>query len=230
MQATQALVLYRTSIGKKIIMAVTGLVWIGFVFAHMYGNLKVFGGAAAFNDYAHGLRTLGKPIFGYGHMLFVARIALVASIFLHVWSAYSLTQKARKARPTDYQARKVIQANYASLTMRWGGLVLGLFIIFHLMHFTWGTPGVHNDFIHGEPYHNLVTGFQFLPAVLFYILAVSALAFHLYHGAWSMFQTLGINSNSLSGPIRGLSIGLALTAWVGFISVPLAVTFGFVTL
>jgi len=230
MQATQALVLYRSSIGKKIIMAVTGLIWIGFVLSHMYGNLKVFLGSDYFNDYAHGLREIGAPIFGHGHLLFVARIVLVLSVVLHVWSAYSLYQKARKARPTDYKARKVVQANYAALTMRWGGLVLALFIIFHLMHFTWGTPGIHNDFIHGDPYHNLVSGFQFLPSVIFYIVAVSALAFHLYHGAWSMFQTLGICNRQLSGPLHAFSLLLAIATWAGFVSVPLAVTFGFVQL
>ena len=208
----QAVALFRSSIGKKIIMALTGLVWIGFVFFHMYGNLKVFQGALYFNEYAHGLRELGAPIFSHGHLLFVARIGLLVSMVLHVWSAITLTQQARKARPNDYKMRKVVQANYASLTIRYGGMVIAFFLIYHLMHFTWGNA--HTDFILGDPYHNLVTGFQSAPAVFFYFLAVSTLGLHLYHGTWSMLQTLGLSSKSLRMPLRLAGLGLAGVLWV----------------
>jgi succinate dehydrogenase / fumarate reductase cytochrome b subunit len=216
----------RTTIGKKIIMAVTGLVWLGFVLLHMYGNLKAFGGAAYFNEYAEGLRAVGAPIFGHLHLLTVARLVLVGSIVLHVWAAVTLTQQAQRARPRNYTLKKRVQANYASLTMRWGGAVLFLFIVYHLMHFTWGIRVAPGEFIHGDAYGNLVRGFQFWPVTVFYLVAVSALAFHTYHGGWSLFQTLGLNNENTEKPLRGLAFGLALLLGVGFAIVPVAVMIG----
>ncbi len=227
----QAVALYRTSIGKKAVMAVTGLIWIGYVVMHMYGNLKAFQGPVYFNEYAEGLRELGAPVFGHLHLLTIARIVLLVSIVLHVWSAWSLYQQARYARPFGYAERKVVQANYASLTMRLGGTVILLFIIYHLMHLTWGVPLVHPDFVRGDPYHNLVTGFQFVPAAIIYIIAVIALGFHLYHGTWSMFQTLGLSRRryeQFEQPIRALSWLLAILVPAGFASVPIAVLLGII--
>jgi succinate dehydrogenase / fumarate reductase cytochrome b subunit len=224
----QAAALYRSSIGKKAVMAVTGLIGIGYVVLHMYGNLKAFQGAEAFNHYAEGLRTLGAPIFGYLHLLTIARIVLVAALALHVWSAYALFQQARHARPANYATRRVVQANYASLTMRWGGTVLLLFVVYHLMQLTWGVPGVHSDFVRGDAYHNLVVAFQSWPAVLVYLVALVALGFHLYHGTWSMFQSMGMMSRDYDLPVRGLAWVLAILVPVGFAAVPIAVQFGFI--
>lgn len=226
----QAVALYRSSIGKKAIMAVTGLVWIGYVVVHMYGNLKAFQGAAYFNEYAEGLRHLGEPIFGYRHLLNVARVVLVLSLGLHVWAAWSLFKQAMAARPATYASRRMVQANYAALTMRYGGVTILLFVLFHLAHLTWGVPGIHNDFIHGDAYHNLVTGFQFLPWVIIYLLALVALGFHLFHGVWSMFQTLGLNNRDWDGVIRAVAWVLAIGVPVGFASVPIAVQLGILTL
>ena len=228
MQAAPAMMLYRSTIGRKVIMAVTGLIGIGFVFFHMYGNLKVFSGPVYFNEYAEGLREIGAPVFGHLHLLMVGRIVLVAAVILHVWSAISLTRQAQKARPVNYAHHDKQRTNYAALTIRWGGTVIFLFLIYHLMHFTWGTPGVHNDFIPGDAYHNLVSGFQFFPNVIVYLLAVSALGLHLYHGTWSMCQTLGITTRETEKPIRMLGLGLAIVIVVGFAVVPISVVAGIV--
>jgi succinate dehydrogenase / fumarate reductase cytochrome b subunit len=172
----QAVALYRSSIGKKALMALTGLIWIGYVVAHMYGNLKAFQGGEHFNEYAEGLRYLGAPIFGYLHLLTVARIGLVATILIHIWAAWSLFVMARAARPASYASRRVVQANYASVSMRFGGLVILLFILFHLAHLTWGIGPVHSDYIRGDAYHNLIIGFRSIPVVIIYLIALAALA------------------------------------------------------
>jgi succinate dehydrogenase / fumarate reductase cytochrome b subunit len=224
------LMLYRSSIGKKVIMALTGLVWIGFVFFHMYGNLKVFEGAEYFNHYAEGLRTLGAPIFGYGQLLWLARIVLLISMAAHVWAAFTLFQESQRARSTKYMRHHNLQANPAALYIRFGGVAIFAFILLHLMHFTLGN--LHPDFIPGDAYHNLVVGFQsyyYLPAIL-YIIVMIIIGFHLYHGAWSMFQTLGLNNQAYNGPLRVFSLVLSVVIAVGFAIVPLAVILGVVTL
>ncbi|MEZ4832923.1 MAG: succinate dehydrogenase cytochrome b subunit [Caldilineaceae bacterium] len=226
---TGLLGLATSTIGKKVIMAVTGLVWIGFVTFHMYGNLKVFGGAEYFNHYAEGLRELGSPVFGHTHLLWVLRIVIVVSIVLHVWAAVSLYQRALKARPRSYEMQRTVQANYASITIRYGGLVIFLFVLFHLMDLTWGTPVVHNGFVAGDPYTNVLNTFQRIPVVIVYLLALVALAFHLFHGTWSMFQTLGLNNRKYDRALRGLALALALIVPIGFAIVPLSVVFGLVS-
>ena len=224
----QAVALYRSSIGKKALMALTGLIWIGYVVMHMYGNTKAFLGSEHFNEYAEGLRVLGAPVFGHLHLLTIARIVLVAAIFIHIWAAWSLYVIARDARPSSYASRRVVKANYASLTIRYGGVVILLFVIFHLAHLTWGISPVHPDFIRGDAYHNLVIGFQSLPVVILYLVALVALGMHLYHGTWSMFQTLGLNDNSWDTALRALSLLLAIVVPVGFAVVPLAIQFGII--
>jgi succinate dehydrogenase / fumarate reductase cytochrome b subunit len=225
----QAMALYRTSIGKKVIMALTGVIWISYVVVHMYGNLKVFVGPVYFNEYAEELRYLGRPIFGHLHLLTIARIVFVVSILLHIWAALSLYRQAAKARPQSYANYRVVQADYASRTMRYGGIVIALFLLFHLAQLTWGVEAVSGEFIHGDPYHNLVSVFQSPLVVAVYLIALVMLGFHLYHGAWSMFQTLGLNSNRYDRAIRGLAILLAIVVPVGFAAVPIAVQLGVLT-
>lgn len=220
--------LYRSSIGKKVIMAVTGLMLIGFVAFHMYGNLKVFEGPESFNAYAEGLRTVGKPIFGYLHLLTLARIGLVVGFGLHIWSAWELARQRQAGRPVAYVKHTKLEANYANLTIRWGGVVIFVFLIYHLMHFTFGVPGIHPDFDGHNVYHNVIVGFQSNIVAIVYILAVLTLGFHLYHGTWSMFQTLGFNNKVYDKPLRLLGLGLAVIVTVGFISVPIAVMTGMV--
>ena len=224
----QAAALYRSTIGKKALMALTGLIWIGYVVMHMYGNLKAFQGGVYFNEYAEGLRSLGGPVFGHLHLLTIARIVLVAAIVIHVWAAYSLWLLAREARPANYASRRVVQANYASVTMRYGGTVILLFVLYHLAHLTWGVSGVHSDYIRGDAYHNLVVGFSSAPVVIIYLIALVGLGLHLFHGTWSMFQTLGLNNDDWDGPLRALAWLLAIVIPVGFAAVPIGVLFGFI--
>ncbi len=226
-----AINLYRTSIGKKVIMAITGLIGIGFVILHMYGNLKVFVGPEYFNAYSEGLRGMGAPIFGHSHLLWIGRVVLLAAVILHVWAAWSLYLEARQARSINYLKHSPVQASVASLYIRVGGVILLIFIVFHLMQFTWGVPGIHPDFSQTDVYRNVVVGFQsygYLPAI-FYLIAMAALGLHLYHGTASLFQTLGLSSRSEPQPLRAISLFLAIIVAVGFALVPLAVIFGLIS-
>lgn len=223
--------LARSTIGKKVIMAVTGLIWVGFLAFHMYGNLKVYQGAVYFNHYAESLRELGAPLFSHLHLLTVLRIIVTVAVLAHIWAAVSLTVAARNARPQSYEMKRVVQANYASITMRYGGLVIGLFLLYHLAHFTWGLiPIPPSGFVPGDAYGNLVGGFQSVFNVILYLVAVAALGLHLFHGTWSMFQTLGFNNQKYDSTLRGVALALAILISVGFAIVPLSVLFGFVTL
>lgn len=231
-----AITIYRSSIGKKAIMAISGLIGIGFLAVHMYGNLKIFLGPETFNAYAAGLRTLGEPVLAYTHLLWIARIVLVTAVVLHVAMAYQLTRQDWAGRPRSnrYQVKKSVQQTYASRTMRWGGVMLFLFIVYHLMNLTFGVVGFGaGQFKHPEngsfsTYQNVINAFQFWPATLFYIVAMVMLGFHLYHGFWSMFQTLGLNSYRTNTPLRAIAAGVALLLTVGFTAVPVAVLFGIV--
>jgi succinate dehydrogenase / fumarate reductase cytochrome b subunit len=235
---TGVMTLYRSTIGKKAIMAVTGVILLGFVFVHMWGNLKVFAGAEELNVYAVHLRELGKPIFSYGQVLWIFRVVLLAAVGLHIWSGVSLWMRASEGRPVGYDKLKGVQPvdRYASYTMRWGGIVIALFIIFHLLHFTFGAVGYgwgNGEFVHPEGgaysvYENVINGFQVPLVSLFYMLAMLALGLHIYHGSWSLFQTLGWNNTGYSGFIRSLAMLFALVIVVGNISMPLAVMLGFI--
>jgi succinate dehydrogenase / fumarate reductase cytochrome b subunit len=222
--------LYRTSIGKKVVMAITGVIGIGFVILHMYGNLKVFVGPEYFNAYSEGLRGLGAPIFGHTHLLWIGRLVLLAAVVLHVWAAWSLYQESQRARGVKYISHTKVQASPAALYIRVGGVILFIFLILHLMHFTWGVPGIHPDFSQTDVYRNVVVGFQsygYLPAIL-YLVAMTALGFHLYHGTSSLFQTLGINDHG-NKSLRAVSLCLAILIAIGFAIVPLAVLLGLIS-
>lgn len=230
-----ALSLYRTTIGKKVVMAVTGMILVGFVVVHMVGNLKIYLGPEALNTYAGFLREVGEPLFPRETLLWVVRLVLLASVGLHILAAAQLTALDKASRPQRYAVKKVT-TSYASRTMRWGGVIIVLFIIYHLLHFTLGrvgyAPGVYQP---GDPnsgfqtYANVVHGFQSWPVSLFYILAMGALALHLYHGTWSMFQTLGLNSSKWNGVWRGVAIAVAVAVFVGNVSIPIAVLAGVLT-
>jgi succinate dehydrogenase / fumarate reductase cytochrome b subunit len=197
----------------------------------MYGNIKAFGGPEYFNAYAEGLRSLGAPIFGHGHLLWIARLILIPTLILHVWAAWELSQRSWQGRTTSYAQHVKLQADYASLTIRWGGVAILLFIIYHVMHLTLGAPGVHPDFVPGDAYHNLVVGLQtpfYIPAII-YLLATAALSFHLYHGSWSIFQTLGLNNKTYRRLIRLLALFLAIVVPVGFATVPIGVILGIIS-
>lgn len=233
---TGVMTLYRTSIGKKAIMAATGLLLVGFVFIHMWGNLKVYAGPEAINQYAVDLRYLGEPIFGYAQALWLARLVLLGAVGLHIWAAVSLTLQSRRSRAQGYAEKRGTQPayTYASYTMRWGGVVILLFIIYHLMHFTFGAVGyAPNQFMHPEGgeyfvYQNLVAGFQFWPSSLFYMAAMLALGLHMFHGIWSMMQTLGLNNKNWTHIWRGVAALVALAVVIGNISIPIAVLAGII--
>lgn len=219
------LALSHSTIGKKILMAASGAVLVLFVIGHMAGNLKAFQGAEKFDAYAEFLRDAGAPIFGHGQLLWVARIALLASVGVHILAAWQLTRTSLTARPVRYRRSLTPEAStYASRTMRWGGVILLLFVIYHLMHFTFGNA--HPDFVAGAAYHNVVVGFQSWPVVAAYVVAMVALGLHLYHGVWSSLQTLGANHpryNSLRRPLAVVIAGLVV---VGFLAVPAGVVAG----
>jgi succinate dehydrogenase / fumarate reductase cytochrome b subunit len=221
--------LFRTSIGLKITMAVTGIVWVGFVIGHMLGNLKVYQGPDAFNHYAEGLRVFGAPFLLDTQALWIARAVLALALVLHVWSAWKLTRQSHAARDVGYRKRESIEFSRASRTMRWGGVALFLFIVYHILHLTLGV--VHPDFVPGDPYHNFVAAFASVPVALFYVAAMIALALHLYHGIWSAFQTLGFSDGQDHGRRwhRRIALGIALVVLVGNLSFPVAVLTGVVS-
>jgi succinate dehydrogenase / fumarate reductase, cytochrome b subunit len=215
--------LYSTYVGKKYAMAVSGIVLMLFVLGHMIGNLKVYLGAADLDAYGEWLRTVGEPALPRATLLWIVRIVLIAAFAIHIHSAYVLTRMNRKARPVAYASpRDYVAADFASRTMRWTGVIVGLFVIFHLLDLTWGPA--NPDFIHGDPYHNLIESFQRFPVALVYVIANVALAIHLYHGAWSLTQSMGW----VFPHRRAYAIAFAVVVGAGNISFPLAVMTGIV--
>lgn len=225
---TWILDVYRSAMAKKAVMAVTGLALFGFVVSHMVGNLKVFLGPEKLNAYAEGLRQIGVPILGRGDLLWMARIGLILAVGLHILAAWQLTLINRRARAVRYRKQEPQTATYASRTMRWGGVIIIAFVVYHLLHLTVGS--VHPDFRHDDVYHNLVTAFQDPLVSGFYILAVTSLGFHLYHGLWSLFQSLGLSGPRID-PFRQLFAAVfAVVVTAGFLAVPVAVLAGIITL
>lgn len=221
--------IWGSTVGKKIMMAATGLILIGFVVGHMIGNLKVYQGAEAFNHYSEGLRIFGAPFFGEGQALWLVRLVLLAAVIIHIVAAYQLVRHSRKARAVGYaRYDNDMVFSYASRTMVWGGLIILGFVIYHVLHLTFGA--VHPDFIHGNPYHNFVTGFQSWPVSIVYIATMIPLGFHLYHGFWSMLQTLGATNPKVNQVRRPIAAGLALIVVLGNISFPVAVLAGIISL
>ena len=217
----------RTAVGKKAVMAVSGIMLFGFVLAHMLGNLKLYLGPQALNDYAVFLREVGHPAVPPGGVLWLARLALLAAVGLHAWSAWSIVMMNRRARPQAYAERQGIAMTYASRTMRWGGVILLAFVVFHLLHLTTGT--VHPSYREGDVYHNVVAGFQVWWVAAFYIAAQLALGLHLYHGLWSMFQSLGLNHPRYNRWRNIFAQVFALVVTLGNISFPVAVLTGWVS-
>jgi succinate dehydrogenase / fumarate reductase cytochrome b subunit len=209
-----------STIGRKVVMAVTGLVLFGFVLVHMVGNLLVFlPDHEAINHYGRFLREM---LHGGG--IWAARAVLLVAVVLHIWAAWSLTRTNWKARPVPYKVVTPDASTYASRTMRWSGPILALFIVYHLLHFTVGT--VHPDFVDGDVYRNVIVGFSVWPVALFYVIAMLALGLHLRHGAWSMLQTLGASHPRWNGARNLAASVFTLVIVLGFVSVPLAVLAG----
>jgi len=219
--------LWNSVIGKKVVMAFTGGVLILFVIGHMVGNLKIFSGPEEINAYSRFLREVGWPELGYGQLLWIVRSVLIVSVILHIVAASQLTRMNWQARPVGYESRKNVETSWGAVTMRWGGLLLAVFIVFHLFHFTGGMVGFQpGQFEHLMVYQNVVAGFQIWPISLFYIIAMGALCLHLDHGVWSMLQTLGWVNLDNTKSIRAVSRVVALIIFLGFISVPISVLAG----
>lgn len=207
-------------------MAVTGIIFLLFLLAHMYGNLKAFSGQQAFDDYAHHLRVLGEPMLPNSGFLWVMRVGLIVSLVLHVWSSALLVRRKRAARSQKYVVKKSIASSLSSRTMMWGGLALLLFIIFHILQFTTLTIQVTGS--HDSPYERLVADFGVWWVVAVYVLAMIALGMHLRHGIWSAVQTLGWSNRTRQPMIKAAALVVALVVVVGFLATPLAIAFGII--
>jgi succinate dehydrogenase / fumarate reductase cytochrome b subunit len=224
---TRLINLYRSVIGKKFIVAVTGSIMIGFLILHGWGNLKVFSGPTAagvpeIDVYADFLRTVGAPIFPHGTLLWFIRIAVLVSLILHVVCVTQLARHNRKARPVRYKhARNWKEATRAARSMIYTGSVVVFFIGFHLMQFTVG--GIDSThFVQGEVYGNLYGAFQHPIYVALYVTVMAVIGFHLYHGAWSLFQTLGWDNPDRNKSLRLLSVALGLGIFLVFSAVPVS--------
>jgi succinate dehydrogenase / fumarate reductase cytochrome b subunit len=210
---------YETTLGKKAVMAVTGVILFGFLVGHMAGNLQVFLGPEALNGYALKLREMPA-------LLWIARVVLLVSVVLHIIASVQLWSLQRTARPVDYVRKKNEDSSYASRTMMWSGPIIAAFVVYHLAHFTWVIlPG---EYEHLKPYENLVYGFRQPLVSLIYIVAVAMLCAHLYHGLWSMFQTLGVAHPRYTPALRRFAAVFSIVLALGFIVVPIAVLTGVV--
>jgi succinate dehydrogenase / fumarate reductase, cytochrome b subunit len=213
--------IYRSTIGKKIVMAVSGLLMLAFVIVHMLGNLKIFFGEAEFDSYAHWLRTIGEPIVHEGWFLWIQRFVLTVALVAHLWAAASLSRQDRRARPVGYQHRR--KGGYATSTMRWGGVILLLFIVYHLLDLTVGVanPGPAD----AGPYGRVVADFHVWYVTVAYVVAMGALCLHIAHGLWSAANTLGVGRATTTA-YRSVAVAVAAAVTVGFLLVPFGVVLG----
>ncbi|MDW3177703.1 MAG: succinate dehydrogenase cytochrome b subunit [Acidimicrobiia bacterium] len=221
--------IWQSAVGRKWIMAITGIGLLGFVVAHMIGNFHVYEGPVELHEYAEALRELGGHILPRNVVLWILRLGLIAMFGLHIAAAYTTKEISRQASDNanwiDGQksypgGRDYVAANYASRTMRWTGPIILLYLIFHLADLTWGVLP-HTDYVRGDPYHNLSTSLSNLPVAIIYIVANVALAIHIFHGTWSLFQSLGLNNPRYNSARRILATGLAGVILVGNLTFPI---------
>lgn len=219
----------RSTITLKLLMAASGILFILYVLGHMYGNLKAFSGHDSFNEYAHHLRTLGEPLLPYGGFLWIMRIGLIVALVVHVYAAAALWRRAKTARSQKYVVKKNIASSLSSRTMRWGGLTLLLFLVWHLINFTVGKVNVAGGETN-DPYNLLVDTFDTWWMTVIYLLAMLALGMHLHHGTWSAAQTLGLTNNTRARRnAKTLGWILAVVVAGGFSLVPIFVLAGVIT-
>ncbi|MBI4875651.1 MAG: succinate dehydrogenase cytochrome b subunit [Acidobacteria bacterium] len=221
----RALGFYGAHIGKKAVMAVTGFILFGFVVGHLVGNLQIYAGPEKVNHYAKLLHSMPGPLWG-------VRLALLVVVGLHVWSSFLLWRVQRKARPIGYKKKANLNSSYASRTMLWSGPIIGAFVVYHLLHFTFGTvlPGGLARLPDGDidVYRNLITGFSQPLVALFYVVAVSLLGVHLFHGLWSMFQSLGVSHPRYTPRLKQFAAAASFLIAAGNVSIPVAVWTGIV--
>lgn len=213
-----------SSVFKKVVMAVSGIIMILYLIAHMIGNLHAFQGPKAYNDYATWLRTFGEPAFPHRTILTAIEIVLTVSVLAHMWAAFSLWSRARKARPERYVTKKHPAQSYASRTMRWGGVIVLAFIVYHLLDLTTGTINLAADT--REPFDRLVASFTNPWVTAFYVIALVLLGMHLRHGIWSATQTLGQSNKRRERTVNAFAIGFSTLLIAGFLVVPLAIAIG----
>ena len=227
--------IYQSAVGRKWAMAVSGVVLLGFVVTHMIGNLHLYEGPLEIHEYAETLRNLGTDIVPRTWLLWGVRLLLIAAFAVHVHSAYTLKEISRKSNTranfTDANkkyasSQDFVAANYASRTMRWTGPIVLLYLFFHLADLTWGW--FSKDWVLGDPYNNVVVSMGNIGVALIYVVANVALAIHIYHGTWSLFQSLGINSPKINKARRSFAKGLAGIILIGNLSFPIAVTTGLI--
>jgi succinate dehydrogenase / fumarate reductase cytochrome b subunit len=217
--AGRGLRFWQTTVGKKAVMAITGFVLFGFVTGHLLGNLQVFLGPEKLNDYA-------KLLHYEPALLWMVRLVLLTCVVLHVLASFQLCLLQLDARPVKYVRKVNLNSSYASRTMIWSGPIIAAFVIFHLLHFTLGT--VHPNFDPDNVYNNVVLGFQQVPVSVAYIIAMCLLCLHLYHGVWSMFQSVGVNHPVYTPWLKRFAAVFAFLIALGNISIPVAVLAGFV--
>ena len=212
---------WASTIGKKIVMAVTGAIMFGFVIVHMLGNLQVFEGPEKLNAYGAFLHSIGE-------LLWPARIVLLIAITLHIIATVQLALRNKQARPIGYSRKQAIASSYASRTMYWSGPIVLAFIIFHLLHLTAGYIHPGAAYIEGDVYHNVVAGFQVWWVSVWYVFAICLLGQHLRHGLWSMFQSVGIHQPQHTAVLKKAAMVIALLIVLGYVSIPISVLLGLV--
>lgn len=210
----------------KVVMATTGAILVLYLVAHMLGNLKIFFGEESLNTYAHWLRVVGEPALPAQGLLWLTRVVLLVAVVAHIVAATVLARRARRARPVRYAHRRPVSTSYASRTMRWGGVIILLFVIYHILDLTTGT--LNPNGVPGEVYDNVVADFSRWYVTLFYVLAVVTVGFHVRHGAWSALQTLGRSSGPDQRRYKAIALVFAVVLTAGFLAVPVAVQFGWV--
>jgi succinate dehydrogenase / fumarate reductase, cytochrome b subunit len=214
------------SVAKKIVMAITGIIMVLFLIAHMIGNLHVYQGAESFNDYSAWLRSFGEPALPPRMFLTVLEVVLLLSVVLHMWAAISLWRQARAARPERYQVKKSVAQSYASRTMRWGGVIIALFVVYHILDLTFGY--VNPDGTDTTPYDRLVASFSNPIPTAVYVIALLLLGMHLRHGIWSATQTLGQSNRRRERTVNAFAIAFSVLLIAGYLVVPFSVVFGLV--
>lgn len=212
--------LWDSSVGKKVVMAVTGIIWVAYLLTHMLANLLVFQGPAKINAYSAFLHGTGGALWG-------ARLVLIAALVIHVIAAAELAGRRHEARPDRYAAGRASHTStLAARTIRWGGALILVFLVYHILHFTVGSA--HSSFVEGDPYHNVAAGFRHPAVVLVYLVAMAVVGLHLYHGVWSSGRSLGVSPPSPRPLKRSLALVLAVLVWLGFSIIPIAVYAGIV--
>ena len=219
---------YRSAVGKKYVMAITGIMLMGFVFAHMVGNLKMYFGPEDFNHYGEFLREILVPILPRTVFLWLLRFGLIAAFALHIHAAYSLTRMNHAAREMKYQSKRdYIAANFASRSMRWTGIIVALFLVWHLFDLSWTGTGFH--YVRGLAYENVANSLGRPLVAVFYVVANLALGIHLFHGSWSLFQSMGWNNPKFNSWRRNFAAAFAAIIVIGNCSFPIAVQLGIVS-